>query len=417
MNQKHGVTTPNIDKLAKSGMVFTNAYASCPVCSPTRASILTGKSPASLKMTCHIPGMGMEKYLKQRNKGKKLMEAEFIDHLPLSEVTFAEVLKDNGYRTAFLGKWHLAGEGSAYTTDGVVNPELHPDGQGFDLNIGGCAYGQPADYFSPYRNATITDGPDEEYLTDRLGEEACQFLEANQEDAFLLYLSFYTVHTPLQAPKETIDKYDGNKYLAMLDKMDQNVGKVMNKIEELGLSENTLIVFYSDNGGLQNNPPLRNKKGSLYEGGIRVPLIYSLPGVVPSGTTCDVPFTSIDIFPTFMKALRIPKSNYKDITLEGENMWSIISKQKSMKDRAIYWHFPHHRNNEKCMASAIREGDWKLIWEFETDELSLFNLKNDIGEETNLANQETDKAQALLGKLKKWLIQTNAEMPLLNPDY
>ena len=415
MNQKPNVQTPNIDKLAKSGMIFTNAYAASPVCSPTRASIFTGKYPASLQLTCHIPGIGMQAYLDRLNKGKKLMEAEFIDRLPLEEITFAEVLNENGYTTAFIGKWHLAGEGSQKTADGVVNALFHPDQQGFDINIGGCAYGQPAGYFSPYRNATITDGPDKKYLTDRLGTEACKFIEENKHGPFLLCLCTYTVHTPLRAPQETIDKYEGNKYLAMIDKLDENVGKVMEKVKELGLKENTLIILYSDNGGLFENPPLNNHKGSLYEGGIRVPLIVSYPGKIAAGSNCDIPVTSPDFFLTILETAGVSSKEYKN--LEGQNLWPLFSQKEDFEERAIFWHFPHRRNTEKTMGAAILEDNWKMIWEYGSDKLSLFNLKEDIGETKNLANKNPPKLKALHNKLKAWLIKTNAAMPQPNPEY
>ncbi|MCG6189378.1 sulfatase [Maribellus maritimus] len=416
MKQKPQIKTPNIDKLAQNGMVFTNAYASCPVCSPTRASILTGKYPATLHLTCHIPGIGMEKYVAQRSKGKKLLEADFIDHLPLEETTLAEVLKRNGYKTVFLGKWHLAGEGSQTTTDGVVNANYHPDQQGFDINIGGCAYGQPASYFSPYRNATIADEAENEYLTDRLGEDACRFIEENKKEKFLLYLSFYTVHTPWQVPNDVVKKYNGNKYYAMIDQLDENVGRVLNKLRELNLTKNTLIIFYSDNGGVQENPPLQDRKGSLYEGGIRVPLVFSLPGIVPENTTCEIPVTSPDFFPTLLAA----SGNFSETgkyKVDGINLWPVIIDGEKPDDRAIFWHFPHHRNNEKSMAAAVREGDWKLIYEFESQKLSLFNLKEDIGETTNLSDKFPEKAKYLYEKLKNWQLDVNAVIPNPNPEF
>lgn len=414
-NEKVGVTTPNIDRLASQGMEFTNAYAASPVCSPTRASILTGKYPSSLHLTCHVPGMGMERYVTKLSKGRKLMEAVFIDRLPLEEVTFAEVLKEQGYRTAFMGKWHLSGEGSAKTADGIVDPRFHPNHQGFDVNVAGCAYGQPASYFSPYKNGTLSDGPEGEYLTDRLGAEACQFMEQNKDKPFLLYLSTYTVHTPLQAPQEVIDKNKGNKYLAMIDKLDENVGEVLDKIKSLGLEENTLVVFYSDNGGLKANPPLRSHKGSVYEGGIRVPLVFRFPGKIPANTKNEVAVTSPDLFPTLLEAVGISPKSHKG--LEGESLWPLLTQKETEMDRAIYWHFPHHRTIEKSMSAAIREGDWKLIREFESGAISLFNLREDIGETINLKDKYPKKAKAMYSKLKKWQRKTRVAMPNPNPDY
>ncbi len=415
MNQKPQINTPNIDLLAKSGMVFTDAYAAAPVCSPTRASIMTGKYPATLKLTCHIPGMGMEKYLNKLSKGKKLKEAYFLDHLPNEEITFAEVLKEQGYATGYLGKWHLGGEGSAYSKDGIINSAYHPDKQGFDINIGGCAYGQPKSYFDPYKNGTIQDRKEGEYLTDRLGDEAVKFLEQNKEKPFFLNLATYTVHTPLAAPVENVEKYNGNKYFAMIEKLDQNVGKVMAKLKELNLLDNTIVFFYSDNGGLWGNPPLKGKKGTLYEGGIRVPMIVSWPKKVKQASTCDVPVTSVDFFPTFLELAGIAPSNYPEV--EGESLLPLLKRKKGFQDRAIYWHFPHHRKEGLSMGAVIRKGDWKLINEFETEKVYLFNLKNDVGEENNLSSQYPEKRDELLKKLKKWQQKVDAEIPQANEDF
>jgi arylsulfatase A-like enzyme len=415
MHQKTEIQTPNIDQLAKNGMVFSDAYAAAPVCSPTRASMMTGKYPATLKLTCHIPGMGMEKYLKKLSEGKKRKEAYFLDHLPTEEVTFAEVLKQQGYATAYIGKWHLGGEGSAYSKNGIVNSAYHPDKQGFDINIGGCAYGQPKSYFDPYRNGTITDRKEGEYLTDRLGDEAVMFIEQNKEKPFFLNLATYTVHTPLAAPIENVEKYNGNKYFAMIEKLDHNVGKVMDKLAELKLLENTVVIFYSDNGGLWGNPPLKGKKGTLNEGGIRVPLIVSYPQKIKAGSNCDVPVTSVDFFPTFLELAGVSPSNYPEV--EGESLLPLLRKKKGFPNRAIYWHFPHHRKEGLSMGAAIREGDWKLIKEFESEELYLYNLKEDLGEENNLSEEYPEKTNYLLTKLERWQQKVDAEMPQSNEEY
>lgn len=415
IGQKPGIYTPNINQLAKRSVIFTNAYASAPVCSPTRASILTGKYPSTLKLTSHIPGIGMEDYLVKMNNGKKFKEGEFIDRLPLEEITFAEILKKYGYKTAFMGKWHLAGAGSVMTKNGVVDSIFHPENQGFDINIGGCAYGQPSNYFSPYKNATISDGSENEYLTDRLGLEACHFIEQNKDNPFLLYLSTYSVHTPLMAPKPTIDKHKGNNYLAMIEKLDENVGKVLDKLKGLGLDSNTLVIFYSDNGGARGNEPLRNNKGSLFEGGIRVPLLISYPDKGVMGNQIDIPVTSPDLFPTILQATGISMKNFEG--LEGVSLWPLLTQKQTEFDRAIYWHFPHHRNVEKSMGGAIREGEWKLIWEYESDELSLFNLNEDIGENNNLAKKYPMIVNSMHTKLKNWLKKTKANMPKPNPNY
>lgn len=415
MNHKPEIQTPNIDLLAKGGMVFSNAYAACPVCSPTRASLMTGKYPATLKLTCHIPGMGMDKYMEKLNKGNKLKEAYFLDHLPQKEVTIAEVLKEQGYATAYIGKWHLGGEGSIYTKDGIVNAAYNPDNQGFDVNIGGCAYGQPASYFSPYKNGTIKDGPQGEYLTDRLGDEAVHFIEENKDQPFFLNFATYTVHTPLRAPAETIEKYNGNTYFAMIEKLDENVGKVMDKLEELKLLNNTLVIFYSDNGGLWGNLPLKGKKGTLNEGGIRVPMIVSCPKNIKPGSRCDMPVTTVDFFPTFLELAGGSCSNYP--SLEGQSLIPLMHEKDGFKERAIFWHFPHHRKEGLSMGAAIREGDWKLIKEFETEELYLYNLKDDLSEEYNVGMKYPEKRDALLSKLESWQELVDAEMPQENEDF
>ncbi|AWW32727.1 hypothetical protein DN752_22710 [Echinicola strongylocentroti] len=412
MNHKPGINTPNIDQLAASGMVFTDAYAAAPVCSPTRASLMTGKYPATVKLTCHIPGMGMEKYMDKLSEGQKLREGYFLDHLPLTETTVAEALKEQGYTTGYIGKWHLGGEGSIYTKDGIVNANYHPEKQGFDVNIGGCAYGQPKSYFDPYSNGTIEDRKEGEYLTDRLGDEAVRFIEENKEGPFFLNLATYTVHTPLSAPEATVEKYEGNKYFAMIEKLDQNVGKVMDKLNELELLENTMVVFYSDNGGLWGNKPLKGKKGTLYEGGIRVPMIVSQPGKIKAGSQSAEPVTTVDFFPTFLEIAGGAAANYPG--LEGKHLQPLIYGKGGFEERAIYWHFPHHRKEGLSMGAAIRQGDWKLIKEFESEQVYLFNLRDDLGEENNLSAANPEKRDELLAKLEGWQKEVDAEMPAKN---
>lgn len=414
---KKGISTPHIDALAVESMLFTNAYAASPVCSPTRASIMTGKYPSSLKLTCHIPGMGMEKYLHQRSKGKLLMEANFIDRLPLDEVTIAEVLKKNGYRTGFFGKWHLAGEGSQTTLDGNVDPHYHPDNHGFDVNIGGNAYGQPASYFSPYKHGTIEDGPKGEYLTERLTTEAISYMKEKRDSPFFCFLSYYSIHTPYQVPMEYVDKNDGNKYNAMVNALDDNVGRLMRFMVSQGLDENTVVIFYSDNGGLYSNKPLNGRKGSLLEGGIRVPMMVKYPPLIPANSHNETPVTSPDIFPTLLDFAGIPLNGYKE-RVEGLSLFPLLTqKAETLPERALYWHFPHHRNVPGAMACAIRQGDWKLIYEFENKKVALYNLHTDPYEKFNLANTEKDKAEELLNKLKHWQEITDVEMPETNPNF
>ena len=415
MNQKEGIKTPNINKLTKTGMLFTNAYAAAPVCSPTRASIITGKSPAAVKITCHIPGIGIEKYNTKRNEGKKLKEAFFLDHLPQAETTIAEVLKLQGYTTGYIGKWHLGGEGSIYTKDGIVDPRYNPNQHGFDINIGGCAYGQPASYFSPYKNGTISDGVIGEYLTDRLGDEAVNFIEQNKEKLFFLNLATYTVHTPLSAPAETIKEYEGNKYFAMIEKLDQNVGKVMRKLEKLNILDNTIVIFYSDNGGLWGNQPLKGKKGTLNEGGIRVPMIVNWQGKIKPGSVCNTPVSSVDFFPTFVELAGGTPNTYPK--LEGLSMLPLFKEKKDFPERPLFWHFPHHRKEGLSMGAAIRKGKWKYIIEFETEKEYLYNLEEDIIEQHNLFDTNPDIAHELSENLIAWQKEVNAEMPDVNPDF
>ena len=408
------LNTPNIDNLVKESMFFTDAYASAPVSSPTRASILTGRYPAELKLTCHIPGLKMEKYLQNMKKDFPLGEAFFTDHLKEGTHTLATISKKGGYKNAFIGKWHLAGDGSIYTDDGCVNKEWNPENYDFDINIGGCSYGQPSSYFAPYKNHYIKEKSNGEYLTDRLGDEAVNFIEANSPEKtgkpFFLYLSFYAVHTPYQVPGEVIEQNDGNKYFALIQKMDENVGKVLQTLKKCGLDQNTVVIFYSDNGGVSTNPPFSEKKGSLKEGGIRVPLIIRWPKMIKSGIKCEIPVTSTDFFPTFCDLMKVETMKKES---SGQSVYPILcGNVQEWNERAIYWHFPHNRKGiEYAMGSAIREGDWKLIYSYTRKKSFLFNLKNDPKEIDNLSEKYPLKMKELNEKLNLWIENINAEMP------
>ena len=398
--------TPHIDRLAAQGMRFTNAYAACPVCSPTRASIMTGKYPARLHVTDWIAG--------HVRPFAKLRIPDWTQHLPLEEVTIAEALKPAGYATASIGKWHLGGE--AYW----------PDKQGFDLNFAGTHQGQPPSYFAPYKIQTIPSAPDGEYLTDRLAEEACKFIEKGKDRPFFVYLPHYAVHGPLMAKKETIEKYKAKAkpedaqrnatYAAMIQSVDDSVGQVGAKLEALGLADRTVVIFMSDNGGVAgttSNAPLRAGKGTLYEGGIREPMIVRWPGVVKAGATCDEVVTSVDFFPTILEMAGATAEGAAGI--DGVSIVPLLKQAGRLSREAVYWHYPHYHNT--LPGGAVRAGDWKLIEYFEDGRVELYNLKEDLGETKDLAAAMPEKAADLRKKLADWRKSVGAQMPTPNPDY
>jgi arylsulfatase A-like enzyme len=420
--------TPNLDKLAAQGVRFTGAYAACNVCSPTRASILTGKYPARLHLTDWLPG-------RADRPDQKLKRPVILQHLPLEEVTLAEALKEAGYATAFIGKWHLGGE------------EYFPDKQGFDINIGGCHLGHPPSYFSPYKIPTLPDGPKGEYLTDRLTDEALKFIENKKDKPFLLYLSHYAVHNPQQAKKDLVEKFaakaatltsagpefltdNGRQvrqaqnqpvYAAMIQSLDESVGRVMGKLTELGLDKSTIVFFTSDNGGLStaegtptSNLPLRMGKGWNYEGGIREPLIVKWPGVTQPGAVCDQPMISTDYYPTFLEMAGLPARPRQHV--DGVSLVPLL-KGGTRPERALFWHYPHYSNQGGGPSGAVRLGDYKLIEWFEDMRVELFNVKEDIGEHHDLAAQLPEKAAALRERLHAWRKDVDAQMPSPNPDY
>ena len=394
--------TPHIDQLAAEGMRFTDAYAAAPVCSPTRAAILTGLSPAKLGLTNHLPDAK-----RHTPKGAKLLPATCIDHLPPSYITIAERLKDSGYATGFFGKWHLSGPGKGL-------PENEPTAQGFDVNIGGCSYGGPPTFFDPYRIHNLDDRKEGEYLPDRLADEAVTFLQDNRETPTLVFLWYYTVHWPMEAPEADLAKYRGkegpglkdHRYGAMIEAMDRSAGKVLDAIDP----ENTLVIFTSDNGGfagVADNRPLRDAKGELYEGGIRVPLIVRWPGKVNAGQTCSTPVISMDFYPTLLQA-----AGLAPVETEGESLFPLFNQSGTLQRKSIYFHYPNyawHRGNK--LGSAIREGKYKLIERFENRTLELYDLENDLGERLNLANKQPEKAEAMRKRLEEWRKRVGAKMP------
>ncbi|NNE93006.1 MAG: sulfatase [Verrucomicrobiales bacterium] len=404
------VNTPNLQRLAETGMLFTKAYAACSVCSPTRAACITGMSPAQIGMTTHIPGKaGNER------KGPKGSPdgAESLKHLPLDLPSYARELKELGYATGFIGKWHLAGEGSIATKNGIVNIEWHPEKYGFDVNIGGCAYGQPKSWFDPYRNGTIKNRKKGEYLTDRLGDEAADFIKANHEKPFHLTFWPYSVHTPIKAPKELVKKNGGSQYRAMLESLDGAVGKVLGTLESTGTLENTMVVFYSDNGGHIPTDWLADKKASLLEGGVRVPLVVSWPGVIEGGSACDVPVTSMDFFPTFVNAAGGSTDEFSN--LEGLDLKPLFEGGDSLDREALYWHFPHNRVEVKYyMGGTILRGDWKFYKGYGLIQDALFNLQDDPMEKNNVLADHPEIADQLRVKLDAWLKKVFAKMPKKN---
>jgi arylsulfatase A len=411
--------TPNIDRLASSGMRFTQAYAACAVCSPTRAAILTGKYPARLHITDWIPGEGTP-------KESRFQVPEWQKHLPLEEVTLAEALKGLGYRTACIGKWHL----------GETN--YFPERQGFDLNIAGGAIGHPASYFWPYGDEGASHrvpglaqrgGSEGEYLTDRLTDEALRFIEDNREKPFFLYLAHYAVHSPLMGKKEVVEEYGelpGAKgqsnavYAAMVQGVDDSVGRILGGLKELGLSDRTVLVFTSDNGGAvhfgkpqaTSNLPLRLGKGYAYEGGLRVPLVIRAPGLTKPGSACDAPVISQDFFPTLLELAGAKKSASRTAR-DGLSLVPLLEGQGRLRRQELFWHYPHHWNGTGVSPySVIRKGDWKLVRFYESGREELYNLHDDCGEQHDLAATEPKTQRQLSSRLNAWLKEVGAQMPL-----
>jgi arylsulfatase A-like enzyme len=426
--------TPNLDGLARDGARFTDAYAACPVCSPTRASIMTGRWPQRTGVTDYIGAAAPEKW----GRNTKLLPAAYSDRLALEEISLAEAMKGAGYATFFAGKWHLGPEG------------FWPENQGFDINQGGIDRGGPYGgnrYFSPYGNPRLEDGPPGEHLPDRLATETAKFIEANRARPFFAYLAFYSVHTPLMAREDLKQKYEEKRrrlgleaqwgregerdvrlvqehavYAGMVEAMDLAVGKVLAKLDELGLRDNTLVVFTSDNGGLStsegwptSNLPLRGGKGWLYEGGIREPLLVRWPRVVKAGAVIGTPVSSPDFFPTLLEAAGAqPKPGQQ---LDGVSLLPVLAGQGQPPERPLCWHYPHYGNQGGAPGAAIRRGDWKLVEWFEDDRVELYNLARDIGEKTDLAAKEPERVKQLRAELHAWQQDVAAKRPAPNSGY
>jgi len=417
--------TPNLERLAQQGLRFTNGYAANPVCSPTRYSLMTGKYPTRVQATNFFAG---------KREGR-FRPAPLNDRMPLSEITLAEALKQKGYRTAFLGKWHLG-----------PTEEFWPEHQGFDINVGGFHRGSPpGGYFSPYKNPRLDNGPKGEHLTRRLTDEAIAILENLQDQPFLLYLSFYTVHTPLQAPADLVEKYrkkaaeltkreefkqeeqvwptekerkvrvvqNHPTYAAMVETMDTSIGRVLDQLEQLGLADNTVICFTSDNGGLStsegsptSNLPLRGGKGWLYEGGIREPFLMKWPGHTIPGSVSDTPICSIDLHPTLCEIAGIDDQQLPQ--RDGISLVSLMKQPEKEFERPLFWHYPHYSNQGGFPGGAVRQGDWKLIERFEDGRCHLYNLANDPGEQNDQAGQNPQRTAAMKEALHAWYDDVNA---------
>lgn len=408
------VDTPYLDQLARQGMKFTDAYAAAPVCSPTRAAMITGQSPARLHLTNHAPGNPDGFAL----PGSNLHEAEAIRHLPLSAVTIAERLSAAGYATAHVGKWHLS-HVSPSGKEGVTEPELRPEHQGFSLNVGGCHLGGPPSYYSPYRNPILKDGPPGEYLPERLADEAIQFMRAHRDGPFFLNWWPYCVHYPWQSPEALLMKYRQRPglqikpvFAAMIEAMDAAIGRFLRALDDAGLRDNTLVLFTSDNGGYDgDNKPLRGIKGMLYEGGIRVPWIVRWPGKVKPGTTNATPIISTDCHPTLLEVAGLPPT--PDHPLDGRSLVPLLTQSPGFERDSLFFHYPNYAfHKQNRLASAIREGPYKLIKFYDNNSLELYDLGKDIGEKKNLASQSPELATRLAQKLDHWLRETGARLPV-----
>ena len=434
--------SPNIDALMHSGMMFDNAYASCPVCSPSRASILTGKYPATVGVTDWIDTSGECHPVKGY-----LIDAPYIKHLPHEEYNIAKCLKDNGYRTYHIGKWHLG------------TKEYYPECQGFDVNIGGCHLGHPHHgYFSPYQIENLEDGPDGEYLTDRLTDEAIKLIKESGDDPFFMNLWHYTVHMPEQAKEEDV-RYFKEKakllkidrinpfvegehfpieikknmrvtrrviqsdviYAAMIKNLDWNIGRVLKALKETGKLDDTIIIFTSDNGGLSTaegsptcNFPAREGKGWSYEGGTRVPLAITYPKIVKSGIHSQFPTTSPDLYPTILDMAGLPLQPQQHV--DGISLLPVL-KGHTLTDRPIFWHYPHYGNQGGTPASSLRYGKWKLIEFFEDMHTELYDLDEDPSETLNLSDAYPLKRDELKKMLHDWRESISAKIPQRNPQW
>ena len=406
--------TPNLDRLAKGGMRFTQNYSACTVCSPTRAALLTGKYPARLRITDWIPGAMPD--------NPKLLVPDWTKFLPTTEITLARLFRSRGYVTASIGKWHLGGE------------EHYPQRHGFDLNIAGTDKPQPPSYLAPWKIPTLTEGKDGDYLTDRLTDEAVKFIEKAKDRPFFLYLPHFAVHTPIQGRAELVAKYQAKlkaglthtnaAYAAMVESLDASLGRIRAKLQELNLDGHTIIIFTSDNGGripTTSNRPLRFGKASAYEGGVRVPLIVHWPGVTKPGSISDTPVITMDLFPTLVSmGLSVPKDGAEAKHRDGISLAPLLKGDGTLKRTELFWHYPHHQHYQlggTMPYGAVRSGDFKLIEFFNDMHVELYNIRDDIGEQRDLVKVQPKKVAELRDRLHAWRQEIGAQMPTPNPKY
>ena len=409
--------TPNLDALAANGMILTNAYASAANCAPSRACMMSGQwTPRHGIYTVSNSDRG-------KSKDRKLIPTQNNTILPDSQYILTEALKDAGYVTCHAGKWHL---------------NDNPTTQGFDVNIGGCHAGNPGSYYPPYKNVPLTPPSDNYYLTNLVMDKVLDFLSSVDEKPFFMYYSPYAVHTPIHPVKKLLGKYktkaewngqNNSGYATMVENLDIQIGRMISNLEESGKLDNTFIIFISDNGGpyeITKQWPLRAGKGSYYEGGIREPMFAYWKGKIEAGTKSDVPVTNIDFYPTIIDVANIDKPEGK--VLDGKSILPVLVGNGTLNERPLFWHFPIYLQNgnketqdplfRTRPGSVVRLGDWKLIQYFENNELELYNLKEDISEKNNLADENQEKTRELLGILEKWRENTNAPVPNeLNPEY
>jgi arylsulfatase A-like enzyme len=392
---------------------FTDAYAAANVCSPTRAAVLTGKTPARLHLTDFIRGLDFPH--------AALTPPEWTRYLPRQEVTLAEMVQQVGYETFYFGKWHLGGEAHFPVT------------QGFDHSVAETKAGWPGGYFHPWPQVKTMAGKKGDYLTDRLSDEVIQSLERSHEHPFFMVLAYFTPHRPTQAKEEFIRKYQAKLTpehvqrnpvnAGMIHSLDENVGRIMQSLDDLKLAETTLLIFASDNGGTHyadrpqktNNAPLRDGKGSAYEGAYRVPLIIRWPGNVPPGIESREPVSSIDFFPTLQAVTGQERTAEQE--LDGVNLLPLLLKQQPLGRKALTWHYPHYHHGGASPHGVIRKGQFRLIEHFDGTQAELYDIENDIGETVNLVYSMPEKSKELLSALRQWRNEVGAQMPTLNPNY